>query len=398
MEIVFQPSASDRLGDFLNVGFSGNWSSFRSAVAFVKRSGVRHIEGGLTSFVARGRGVEIIAGIDHRGTSHEGLQSLLDSVASGGRVVVFHNPGLLTFHPKVYVFKSSSAADVFIGSGNLTAGGLYANYELGVRLTLDLDDPAHASFLASLERRLDEWSDEASGTARVLDQELLADLNERGLTPSERLLTPPLGGAGVGGFSNTAADFPFTSNREPGPPGTPGERQRLPADTQCLLVSALPAADEVNVPRMGFVMTLQQTDAGVGQTTPGTASRSPEIFIPLVARDEEPDFWGWPGGFINDQSIAGKRDRFGVRVRMGRETFNVNVSYFHHRRDFRVRSERLRSAGRVGDILRLESAANLGAGYDYYAEVISQGSPRFAAYDALCRSRVRGSQKRYGYY
>ena len=396
MKIVFQPSASDRLGDFLNGGFSGNWSSFRSAVAFVKRSGVRHIEGGLTSFAARGRSVEIIAGIDHRGTSHEGLQSLLGSVASGGRVVVFHNPGLLTFHPKVYIFKSSSAADVFIGSGNLTAGGLYANYELGVRLTLDLDDPAHAAFLDSLEQRLDEWSDEASGTARVLDQELLADLTERGLTPSERLLTPPLGGAGVGGFSNTAGDLPFTSKREPGPPGTSGGRQRLPAGMQGLLVSAPPVG--VNVPRVGFVMTLQRTDAGVGQTTPGTASRSPEIFIPLIARDEEPDFWRWPGGFIDDLSDPGKRDRFGVRVRMGSETFNVNMSYFHHRRDFRVRSERLRSGGRVGDILRLEIAAGSSAGYDYYADVIPQGSPRFAAYDALCRSHVRNSQKRYGYY
>ncbi len=31
----------------------------------------------------------------------------------------------------------------------------------------------------------------------------------------------------------------------------------------------------------GFVMTLQKTDVGRGQTTAGTSARSPEIFIPL---------------------------------------------------------------------------------------------------------------------
>ena len=397
MDLIYQPSESGRLGDFLNRGFAGNWTHFRAAVAFVKRSGVRHIEGGLASF-ARDHDVEVIAGIDHRGTSHEGLQNLLESVSPSGRVVVFHNPGLLTFHPKVYIFKNASAADVVIGSGNLTGGGLFANYELGVRLLLDLDDPAHAAFLESLELRLDSWSDGSAGTAHVLDQDLLTDLTQRGLTPSERLLIPPRGEAGVAGAASTSRGFPFTAKRELGPPAVSGLQRRPAASTQNPLALVLPDESITNEPRVGFVMTLQQTDAGVGQTTPGTSARSPEIFIPLVARDEEPDFWQWPGGFINDPSIAGKRDRFGVRVRLGGEVFNANISYFHHRRDFRIRSEKLRTAANIGDILRLEGSAGPPAGYDYYAEVIPQGSPRFAAYDVLCRSRVRNSQKRYGYY
>ena len=49
-----------------------------------------------------------------------------------------------------------------------------------------------------------------------------------------------------------------------------------------------------------FAMTLQNTDVGKGQTTPGTSRRSPEIYIPLIARNFAPDFWGWPNKFIED--------------------------------------------------------------------------------------------------
>ena len=41
-----------------------------------------------------------------------------------------------------------------------------------------------------------------------------------------------------------------------------------------------------------FLMTLQRTDVGVGQTTTGTSRRSPEIFVPLSARDAAPALLG----------------------------------------------------------------------------------------------------------
>ena len=92
-------SRSNSLADYLNEGFSDSWTHFRAAIAFVKRSGTRHIEGGLASF-ARNHDVEIIAGIDHRGTSYEGLESLLHAVSPGGRVVVFHNPTFRNISPE----------------------------------------------------------------------------------------------------------------------------------------------------------------------------------------------------------------------------------------------------------------------------------------------------------
>ena len=73
-------------------------------------------------------------------------------------------------------------------------------------------------------------------------------------------------------------------------------------------------------------MTLQKTDVGTGQTTPGTSRRSPEIFIPLVARDAEPDFWGWDELFVDDPNKLGKKDRNNVKMRLGGEVISIILS------------------------------------------------------------------------
>ena len=320
MEFIHQPSESNRLADFLNEGFAGPWTHFRAAIAFVKRSGTRHIEGGLASFT-RNHDVEIIAGIDHRGTSYEGLESLLHAVSPSGRVVIFHNPTFRTFHPKIYLFKSSVAADMVVGSGNLTGGGLFANYEAGIRLRLNLANPDEAAILMEVERALDRWSDLSSDTASLLDQQLLSKLAAWGLTPSELLVaSTPSGEQGdIGDMTVKPDDFPFKPRSEPGLPPFSTYRQHIPVSGSSEQPSAVPG------PNIGFVMTLQQTDVGVGQMTSGTSRRSPEIFIPLAARNSDADFWKWPDGFTEDPSTPGKLDRHGVRMRLVSEVINVNM-------------------------------------------------------------------------
>ena len=160
MDFLRQPAPANRLGDFLIANFDRDWTHFRAAIAFVKRSGVKrsgvkrsgvkHIASPLARF-ARSRQVEFIVGIDHDGTSYEGLRDLLAAVEPNGRVIVFHNRLAHTFHPKVYVFKSAGAAEVIAGSGNLTEGGLFTNYEASIRLSLDLTKDQHADTLRSTE-------------------------------------------------------------------------------------------------------------------------------------------------------------------------------------------------------------------------------------------------------
>ena len=403
MEIIVQPSESNRLGDFLNRNLSSSsWTQFRAAVAFVKRSGVQHIRGNLASF-AEHRKVEMVVGIDHRGTSFEGLHGLLSAVSPKGRVLVFHNPSHLTFHPKLFLFRSDIAAEMVIGSGNLTAGGLYNNYEVGAGYKLDLSDPTDAAVLQSVEALLEYWADESSGTTTLLDLALLDNLLSAGFTPLEESMeSPSVVGDPKGNRGTTGDDwFPFVGRREPGAPRVVRDDLEAIGDGLGVTANGEPVDAALLGPAapVGFVMTLQQTDMGMGQTTAGAQQRSPEIFIPLAARDAYPGFWRWPDAFAVDPERAGKRDRHDVHMRLGGEVIRATLSYFHHRRDFRLRSTELRNAGNVGDILRVERALDSDAGYEYYVEVVPRGTTAFQQYLGRCQKEVgHGSQKRYGYY
>ena len=385
MEFVHQPSSTNRLGDYLQDNLSKPWTHFRAAAAFVKRSGTRHIAAALARFSRTGD-IEIVVGIDQRGTSAEGLQDLLDAVLPKGRVIVFHNRMPLTFHPKVYLFKSPTAADIIVGSGNLTEGGLFTNYEAAFRLILDLTNLEQAATLQSIERVLDSWADPSTGTAIPLDSALLAQLTAAGLVPLEALAAPESGESERGGGAARNASPFFSARAEFRAPPAPNRDQSPAAPT------SFPAFRAI-----GFVMTLQRTDVGVGQTTSGTSRRSPEIFIPLAARDANPEFWDWPERFVSDTQKSGKFDRQGVPMRLGGEVISVNMMTWPDKRDFRLRSEALRSAGDIGDILRMEKATP-GADYEYYVEVVPQGTIQYPVYLALCRHSVRNSRKTFGYY
>ena len=320
MEFIHNPSESNRLGDWLKDNLERDWTHFRAAVAFVKRSGTRHIAEPLATFAERGH-IEIVAGIDHRGTSYEGLLDLLRAVMPNGRIVIFHNRLLHTFHPKIYVFKSETAADLVVGSGNLTEGGLFTNYEAALRLKLNLFAavPVHAA---------------------------------------PRMQSPKRRAGTTIGRGNVHA------------PELQGSQ---------------------------FLMTLQRTDVGVGQTSPGTSRRSPEIFIPLVARNANPTFWDWPDGFVQDDSMPGKFDRRDVRMRLDGKIVIVNMMYWPPKHEFRLRSEALRSAGHVGDILRMGKASPEDD-FDYDVEVIPSGADEYPSCFAKCDQLVRNSKKRFSYY
>ena len=266
---------------------------------------------------------------------------------------------------------------------------MFTNYEAALHVSLRLADPRDASVLRSIERTLDAWADLSTGAALVLDHALLARLIASGLTPSETADPSASGGAkGDDSGRTDPAGSLFAARTEPGPPAVPvhGRDQEAP-----------PADKPTSVGRLGFVMTLQQTDAGVGQTSTGTSRRSPEIFVPLAARDDDPAFWGWPEAFTEDPDKPGKRDRREVRMRLGDEVVLVSMMTWPDRHDFRLRNEKLRSAGRPGDVLRIEKAGP-GADHEYAAEVIRQGTSRHAAHLDRCRQVVRNSEKKYGYY
>ena len=89
-------------------------------------------------------------------------------------------------------------------------------------------------------------------------------------------------------------------------------------------------------------------------------------------------------------------DRSGVRMAIGDSVVEVNMAYLPHRHEFRLRHERLRSAGTIGDILRIERTDE-SPDQDYSVTVIRQEDPGYAGAFARCAHAVRASLKRWGY-
>jgi HKD family nuclease len=392
--LIVQPADNNRLGDFLNEHLRDpQWTEFNAAVAFVKYSGVRQIEEELANF-SRRAAVRIAVGVDCQGSSVEGLTALLSAVGNNGQIWVFHNENASTFHPKIYMFRQERSADVVVGSGNLTAGGLFTNYEASLALRFALNDPAELDLFLQFDRIIHEWTDPAAGTARQLDLELLQRLASSGYIVTEaqqredaeegnrRLVRNRRKAGGEGLFSRVRVQ----------PPPRIGLRGGRRAQKAASLV--VPAVRAVF---RGFVMTLQRTDVGHGQTRRGTAPRSPEIFVPLGARDYAPDFWGWRQQFVEDARHPGKWDRGRVRIRLGTEIIEVNMMTWPRKHDFRLRNEKLRSAGRVRDILRIERADGI-ADYEYNAEVVPRESTEYEYYWSLCDHATPNSERRWGYY
>ena len=415
VDFIAQPQATFRIGDFLNQSFDDpRWIEFRGAVAFVKRSGTKHIRDSLEAFSKRGGAVKISAGIDAGGTSAEGLTDLMLAVSDRGNVFVFKNANSSTFHPKIYLFKNETAAEIIVGSGNLTEGGLFTNYEASFLLRLDLALPKCVALLADGVQTLDSWSTPTAGLCYALDAALLEQLMVNGYVPDE---VKAWGDEKVASEDQkTLKSSLFVHHSVPSAPKTPKpaiaavpdhvpmDDHEPEGDEDLVVVTPPPVSGQDGTYKV-FLMTLQNTDVGVGQTTKGTARRSPEIFIPIISRDYDPKFWGWPDNFVpdltwagpNDQYGRGKMDRSGVMVRLGGATFPVHMWYNPQKKDLRLRSEHMRSAGSIGDILYVERSDGKG-GFAYYVDVVPQGSPKHAEYLAKCTHSVRNSKKYWGYF
>lgn len=418
IQFITHPQDKFRIGDFLRESFAETqWTDFRAAVAFIKVSGTKYITNSLSEFVSRGSSATITAGIDVGGTTVEGLESLLDGLSNKGDLFIFHNAGNYTFHPKIYLFRNATHAKVAIGSTNLTEGGLFTNYEAGVQLLLDLQKEGDAALLLNIENSLRQWSTPQEGLCYKVTPDIIKQLILENRLPTEAVIKAQkkrdrevrradkvqsiFKGRGVPPAPKPPIMEPDITSTSP----EDDEAIRLDdEDAQSLTVEeplpVMPQPGKFSV----FLMTLQKTDVGVGQTTRGTQRRSPEIFIPLICRDYDPEFWGWPYAFVpdpnwtgsTDQNGFGKMDRTNVMIRMAGTTFPASIWYNPDKRDVRIRSESIRSAGMIGDIFYLERADGL-AGFSYYAEIIPLGSLRYQEYLHMCTKGVRNSKKLWNY-
>ena len=265
--LLLQPHRA-RLGDVLNLRLQDpRWTTFRAAVAFVKRSGVIHIADSLRAFAQRGH-IRMTVGVSMGGTSVEGLASLIECVGDRSEVCVFHNENGPTFHPKMYVFSNDRNAEVIIGSGNLTGGGLFDNYEASIALALDLAHADDRALLTSIEAVLDAYTDRVPGTAVVLSQATLESLRTAGyVVPEAQMRHPTRRPATAIGVPPTGGQL-FRHVTVPPPP-------------------TIPVIDRDDQPPRG-------ADEHRGLAIQIKPHHNGEIFLSVRATMQNPAFFGWP--------------------------------------------------------------------------------------------------------
>ena len=433
-EFIGQPNAGDlgtRLTDALA---DSHWTRLDAAVAFVKMSGVVHLAPWLYDFANRGQ-VRITAGIDQQGTSLEGLQNLwLVLGGSASELFVLKNPGgspSPTFHPKLWLFRSETDALLLCGSGNLTGGGLFTNYEAGVALSMALDDPA----LGVMVNVLDEWSDEGRPEVVKVTADSLQAMHDAGELPSEaaiRLATQlsrttraVIAGVGRGvrassGLFRPAAGHPIppvpAAPDLPVPPVTPRPVPRLSAP-QSAPGSATRPGPRPSSPAPSRPPVVLSTDLVplhdrlLIEVYPGRAT---EIYLAMAPLRDDPAFFGWPflgrttprgRGNVGqpqpdplptadvtvykpDRSVAGS----GFDPSLKLWTYTSGPS---HNDDFRMTL--------TGGLLRLVPDGSVlvmtrqpPSGSDYAIDIYPPGHPQHATLLAACSETLRGG-RRYGW-
>lgn len=393
MQFITQPFGELRLGEFLRGHLSDpQWTGFRAAIAFVKRSGTQYVRDALREFSGRAQ-VRISVGVDLYGTSREGLSDLLEA-AGAGQVFVYRNNGPNTFHPKVYVFKSAERAEVLVGSGNMTGGGLFTNYEASMAASLNLSVAEDATFLRVVEATLDGWSLPQQNLCYVLTPELLAQLVASGLVQSEAQLAemrqaltaqqqPPTrpnagDGAALAGTPGFAPPL-FATFAVPPAPGVPVTRTPVTAQvTQTAFdegqAEGIVAAGINDIPT--FVVSVLSVDLPV----PGSSS---EVTITKHIRNTQPGFWGWSAQFTGPDPATGQYRR-NVRIRYGNHLINAYLLDFPGRKpdgtkasaDFRLGSITpiVADLKQEDDLIVLSRSTE--ANVDYVAQVVHVSDPK----------------------
>lgn len=180
--VINQP-LDGNLGDFL-IDCLEN-SDFRAVnimVAFAKNSGVLRLKPALEQFRARGSVINIFVGVDLDGTSYEALASLSKLT---DKLYVVHAESNQTFHSKIYNFTKKDSSIVIIGSNNLTAGGLWTNFESCSVAQLALDKESDCLVQSQIDSYMNNLVEMPNLSMEVKSQEDIDKLLAAGYVSKE---------------------------------------------------------------------------------------------------------------------------------------------------------------------------------------------------------------------
>lgn len=431
MEVSFiaQPYNNVQLGSLLDTKLedSHDIESVTIVSAFTSRSSVIRLKKQLIALHAVAAHIRLVIGVDMGGTSKEVLSELASWPVD---VRIFKNrKSGVTFHPKIYMIKRKSTAEIYVGSNNLTEGGLFRNYEGGALVSYHF--PGDLELYNKALSELQQFIDPQHPIARVLDQEFLMRLISRNDIPSEAEKRTREKIAKVGSIQG---DDIFGFEPTPSPKALPLDYQHIvlaAVDSQLQEIqrskraaaqkdrkdgrgagspakTPLPEVEPIaTVPATAFYMELNATK-GEGNI-PG------EQRIPLPAIWSAQNFWGWKENYTRDvnprkgeqQAAVGSRaeDRVYYNWRpvweiseLGnperRVVRQVRMYLYENSSDFRFTCGEIKKWGDPGDIIRLEKVED--GEVHYRCQLAKIGTPEHGEWKKICTG-IPGTHTRRGF-
>ncbi|MDA9707364.1 phospholipase D family protein [Prochlorococcus sp. AH-736-K21] len=182
MELMNQPF-SGQLGDrLIELLDSADYHTLNVAVAFAKNSGVLRVKDAFSHFRERGGSVNVYVGVDLGGTSYEALTNLRLHTNS---LNVVHSERGQTFHSKIYQFSGEKSGLLVVGSHNLTAGGLWTNFESSVHIPIDGEKAAEAKMSKEMGDYFQELAGLATSFMPITSQDEIERLLDEGYVTKE---------------------------------------------------------------------------------------------------------------------------------------------------------------------------------------------------------------------
>ncbi|SEO24839.1 PLD-like domain-containing protein [Nitrosospira multiformis] len=439
MLVNFLAQPQEQLGVYLHAALNAPTvpTCVTIVSAFASLQAVLRLKQRLYELHAASARIRIVVGVDMGGTSKEVLKELATWPAE---VFVFKNrKSGVTFHPKFYIVETAHYAEIFLGSNNLTDGGLYGNYEGAVRVTYQL--PAEAIQLDVAKQQLNKFIEPTLPTGRRLDEDYLNLLVARSDIPTDADSRERRKAARSA--SDGVSDDVFGYEVTPGPPKLPMEvqqvvmaavrhqldqldaqkerarRQRKAVEKQAIASAAgtsiiLPELEAKTDPR-SFVPVAQIAPVAFYlelTMTKGSSGKIPgEQRIPLEALNAAQDFWGWPDNYVKsinprkgDAPGGEERVYFNWkpkwRIRSVGEpekdiVQDIRMYFYQNSSDFRFHSGDLAKWAQAGDMVRITRCEN--EPYVYECVLAVDGTLQHKAWKALCKPGSGRSRRVFGF-
>lgn len=256
--LIHQPHQGNLGDQLISAINSGCYNRLIIMCAYAKMSGVSRILQTLSNFRNNGGEIDLLIGVDQQNTTFEALRNLF-SVANN--LYIVHNQNHShTFHHKSYMLDNPT--DIFqapwhaIGSNNLTAGGLFINYESCFIHNLDLSQQADYDMYTNTLNAYTYYINNQNGiTIHINNENLIQDLFDNGyivmeaqdavpirISPgqnppiqnmfgSEYFATPP----------QQATPFPLTPQPLTALTNTPGQQPQITIPPQQQNINQTPA-------------------------------------------------------------------------------------------------------------------------------------------------------------